>query len=647
MYKFTIYAMMAAVFLLGSFEAAAANPLAGYALSRKVTEQGREKLPGALIEVKDAATNLPAVVKVKTGTPIKNRTDAFYASSIGDVGRWAVDVKPGRYLVTISSRDAKAETYTMNLNAAPPNCSAVDGYLSVLDCGATQAAGNDDTQAIVDAMAAMAGVNGGKLYFPKGIYEVGTNSSSVTQLPIAIPFGVTVEGVSGGVSGTSGNCRINLGGQTGSYTPTNKAIFLLGENNRHITIKDIVLEASRAIAGSSGILAEGDYPNSSFDFLFSNMSISGFDIGFNVRGCKVASQVNGSCQGTPWQFDNVKADHVSFVNNNIGLRMDTNNTDWNISSSWFYMVADSATEPTTAGLYIQRGGFIEVNNTFGGYTGQTGVGGNFIYAANLEGGALQIINSQAERIRNSIVWGQAGTSGDEGTYLARIVITGSEFGAPIRLRHRINFISTGNHYADNNVISSTSLVRIYSLGDKFCDDGYIGPNTCTNAGFQGGTVVFSTGQTQEATSSSAYYNPEIPNRFGLPVEIKGGNGSQPALSVTSDSTGQISLLRLGPSGYSYDFGRNSDVGILEINGTQAIPYRGVALNGVLQLDPNMTYSNLVTYGTSYFNGVPVVKDGALLYCKDCEANSSTGVCQLASSNGGALAKRINGVWKCN
>ncbi len=661
MNKLTVYAVFCLMFLFGYSEAAA-NPLAGYAFSQKISKNGKEILPGALIEVKDAATNLPAVIKVKVGTPVKDRKDAFYANSAGDIGRWEADVKPGRYIVTISSAKT-AESYSLNLSAMLPTCVATNGYLNVTDCGATPAPGDDDTQEIKEALAAISLVQGGKLYFPKGIYEVGTDSGNALLLPLLLPFGTTIEGVNGGVSSSIGWCRINLGGVgtgSGHSGLTNKAIFLIGEDIRHITIRDIVLEATKTIPGSTGILAEGNYPLSAFDMLFSNMSIAGFDIGFDVKPCRTVNivspgvcrqLVNGQPTGDPiissWQFDQVQVDHVSFVYNKIGVRMDTNNTDWNISSSWFYMVGDDVAEPTTAGLFIQRGGFVQINNTFAGGVGSRG--GNFIYAANLEGGALTLINSQTENVVNSIVWGRPlPTPYDEGTTTARIVVTGSQFGEPIKLRHRVNFISTGNHYGANTITASTPLVRIYSTGDKFCADGYYGNSPCVNPGFQGtGTVVFATGQSAEGTAGTTPYNPELPNRFGLPVEISSGNNTRPLLKVTSDDSNPPVALRLGHSGAYYDFKRSSANGYLELSGSQTVQYRGLRLNGVLQFDQNLTYSDLVTIGTAIFGGVPVVSDGALTYCKDCAANAATGACELAGSGGGAFARRINGTWRCD
>ncbi len=143
---------------------------------------------------------------------------------------------------------------------------------------------------------------------------------------------------------------------------------------------------------------------------------------------------------------------------------------------------------------------------------------------------------------------------------------------------------------------------------------------------------------------------EVPNKFGLrtvfsrDAEVTGGSGNGPLLNVNSWNYG-VPLFRLGQPNFYYDFKRNENNGFLLINANQDIPYKGVTINGLLQLDPNTTYDDLVTYANAWFNGLPVISNGAILYCNNCGVNSSTGEC--TNTGGGALAKRISNAWKCN
>ena len=664
-----------------------ANTLSGYA----IRQSGRfinQRVAGALVEFSDASTGKPASIKVKMGTRVDKRKDALYALASDDIGKWEVDIKPGRYIVKVTTAaGSQSETYSLTLSALTA-CSTSTGFLDVTTCGAIGNGSTDNTQAILDGVSAITAAGGGKLFFPKGRYVVGNAS----QLPIVLPSGITIEGVNGGYSDfTTGNCQLILGSPSNPTAVNGKQLFKIGENKRHITFRDIMLVASNfcnttgcdaSVPNSTAVLAQGNAPNSTFETLFSNMTFLGFGIDVDVKRCNDGNVVNGNCLSNPndptshlvpWQFDNVKADRVAF-GGKIGVRMDTENTDWNFSSCWFHMPADGTPGNedtwTTMGLHLIHAGFIEITNSFGGSDiGITSPGGTFIYAEMVAG--LQIVNSQAENVENSIVYGRPTDPQypywDLGTTIARIIITGSEFDPPIKMRQRGSLISTGNRYRHDTLRTFSPLVRIYSMGDKFCLDGFGGSSVpCPNPGISGpGKVVFQTGYPAE-TSGNPTVTPtpasnivEAPTRFGLPVEVNGGDGTRPYLKVTgninnskplaeitSPNTSQT-LLRLGQGegNFYYDFRRNGDNGFLEIKSNHEVPYMGVILNGALQLDPNLTFVQLTDYGTRIFNNQPVIKNGALLYCADCKANVSTGVCE---GNGtGAMAKRINGSWMCN
>jgi hypothetical protein len=576
----------------GSLTFAYAHTLTGYAVSHQGSNINA-KMSGALIEFKDAQTNKPVSVKMKAGTEIKGRKDAFYALSAGDAGKWQADVKQGRYIVTITGRSGdKTDTYSLNLNAVIMTCSTSTGFLDVTSCGATGSGSTDDTQAIIDGVSAIAAAGGGILNFPKGFYNVGSNSTTVALLPISLPSGITIQGVNGGITGTDwGNSRITLINSTTPSAIYDKTVFKIGENKRHITMRDVTLLAyhypdpSLGVSGSTGVLAEGNYPNTTIDVMFSNMTIWGFAVDIDVKGCTSEHVVGIACvENTksdppvymvPWQFDQVKADHVTFFGTTAAVQMDTENTDWNFSSCWFHMPPDTTEEgtPQSSGLHIKRGGFIQVNNSFGGSDTPGKPGGNWIWAGSL--GTLMITNSQCENIKNSLVWGRDPIGKEDydlGTTLSRIMVIGSELVAPVKLRYRVNYISEGNHYGADTIVADTDLVRIWSTGDKFCGDGYIA-SSCTPT-ISGGTVVFMSGAPAEAANI-----PEIPAQFGVRSVFK-------------------NLVQVGSVTYS-------------------------VLSG--------TYSS--------------ADDGSLIYCSDCGANMSTGACQASGS--GAFAKRVGGAWKCN
>ncbi len=608
MFKQVLRAVSLLALLCGCLFTVQANTLSGYAIDQR-SKTVKTKIPGALVEFRDAQTGKPVSVKMKIGTAIPGRKDAFYALSSGDVGKWQADVKSGRYKVIISSdKKEKPESYTLNLNAMLPACTAGNGYLNIMSCGAAGTGGSsDDTQEIIDGLNALDAIGGGTLFFPNGFFNVGTTSTTAGMLPIELPSNTILQGIAGGLgSGSYGNSRITLISTSNPTGIHGKAVFKIGESKYGITIRDVGLLAydtansGGIVPDSIGILGEGNWPNSTFKITFSEMDIRGFDIGIDVRQCKEVNASGLNCVSNPnedppaylvpWQFDQVKADHVTFTNN-IGVRIDTMNSDWNFSSCWFNTPVDTgedADHPSTIGIHLKRGGFIQMNNTFGGGTSGN-PGGAFIYI-NSEA-RLQIVNSQTENINNSIIYGRdrilpGEQYADMGNTASAIVITGSQFGAPIKLRGRVAFVSTGNNYAADTIQTDNSMVRVYSMGDKYCYDGYqsSGP-ACTTPGVSGpGTIVFSAGAPEEGSFDGSG-NPiggairELPNKFGVK-------------SVFSKE------VQLGSVTYS-----------------------------VL----SSTYS--------------AADNGTLLYCSDCAANSGTGACQ--ASGGGALAKRIGGAWKCN
>jgi hypothetical protein len=678
--------MFAAVLFIAVYGCAlaSASTLSGYALKgTKLASDPSARWGGALVEFKDVVTKQPVKVEIVTGKKVEGRNDALYATEVGDIGKWKVKIKQGKYLATISGKDG-GPSYKLMLYAMPlDQCdiAAATGYVNVkLDCGAAGNGSTDDTGTIAAAISKIEANGGGVLYFPKGNYIVGSSSATIGMLPFQLPSGITIQGTNGATYNLS-----NLGNTRVSFYPSvtlgsSKAVFRIGEGKHQITFRDITLLGvhpsdfyNNFLDKSTAVVGEGNAPNSSYGVLFSNMSIRGFQTGVNVKGCVSTTD---DCTGV-WQLDNIKADHVYF-NCATGIKMNTPNTDWEISNSWFAMYGlsvASASSGKNRGMSVLAGGHIQVNNTFGGGTASA-VGGDFIYVESV--GGFTIVNSQTENVTNSIVWGRDPTvQFGAGTTIARLVVIGSQFGDPIRLRQIVNYISLGSHYGPQTIKTENRLpdpnnpgqtipnpndplIRIYSFGDKFCNNGY-DPNQNPNEeecappgitpGVQGpATVFFQTGQWEETNQTSPIKNnPEMPNKIGFRTEVKDPNirSTNPVFSITApngvDSNNMPftrPLLRLGQSdSLSYSFSRNKDNGFLEILASQSVPWKGIKINSLIQF-VGITWNELQGYGTA--------SPGAMVFCTNCKAGTN-GVCveDTASNPEGAFAKLYNLVWKCN
>jgi hypothetical protein len=66
----------------------------------------------------------------------------------------------------------------------------------------------------------------------------------------------------------------------------------------------------------------------------------------------------------------------------------------------------------------------------------------------------------------------------------------------------------------------------------------------------------------------------------------------------------------------------------------------------MQFDPNITYKDITAWAAGGDNR-PQLKDGALVYCKDCKKNSAGNCTKGQAGVDGVFAKRINGQWRCD
>jgi hypothetical protein len=464
----------------------------------------------------------------------------------------------------------------------------------------------DYTRTIKNAVAFVAARQGGTLLFPDGDYIVGTTDGN-TRDPkyegITLPSGINIQGASSNASVPSTNVPTRTSSTRIRLRNDNQTIFRIGGCTNQVRIHDIELlgnsplwgEAERSSSGNYGIEAVGKWAinptngqnsdNSSQGFKFVNITFQNLEKGIwvhniNENKCDPRTQVCNS-----WHFDYIVVDHCIFFNNNSGIWINTFNTDWRISNSFFGYIASRAPGD---GIDIARAGTVLIEQTFGGgYNYDNAIGGTFIWVGTLA--SLTVIDSESENGQRSIyMYPQGATS----SLLMNVI--GSIFDDKIELSGPMNFVSSGSYYGPNTFVADPGVV-VTSTGDRFCYDPRVLPGRCkditgknkSDPGFDKATVMFRTGHAGEGSGENKLDGRA--NFFGYDVEIG---------------------------------------------------------NGVLQLDSKITFRNITELELGS-PARPQLKDGAFVYCKDCKKNS-TGICSQGKAGvDGAFAKRINGQWRCD
>ena len=462
----------------------------------------------------------------------------------------------------------------------------------------------DHTKTIKNALAFLAARQGGTLYFPDGDYVVGTTNGS-TRDPnyqaITIPSGVTIVGAGTNISFPTSPAPPNRSATRIRLRNENQTIFRIGGCTRFVAVKNMELlgntagpgESPRKFTGNYGIEALGKWTqdpatralmgNTSHYFNIEFMTFQNLDKAIYVHNATPCLPGTQLCNS--WQADHFKVDHGAFYNNNTGIEVHTFNTDWIVSNSFFaYMEANAP----GIGIYIQKAGTFLIQQTFGGgYDYAGGIGGTFVHVETV--GSLTINSSSSERSRRSIYtvpWGAITSQ--------MLTIMGSIFNDPIELNGRMNFTSVGNFYY-GGTMKTAPEVTINSVGDKFCIDPLVMPGHCKDSsgrptskpGINQGRIMFKSGRFPEGTGADLIERQ--PNYFGYDVELG---------------------------------------------------------DGLMQFDPDITFKD-ITAMAAQAPGSPRVKDGAMVYCKDCR-KSNTGACtQGQAGSDGAFAKRVNGQWRCD
>lgn len=460
----------------------------------------------------------------------------------------------------------------------------------------------DWTNTIRNAIAFIAARQGGTLRFPDGDYVVGTldgNRRDTKYEAITLPSGIVVEGASSNYSVPTALHPISKSASRIRLRNENQAIFRIGGCTNNVVVRDIELLGNSALFGETPRDATGNYgiegmgkwqlkpesPNQSLGVKVENVTFQNLDKGFYVHNANDANCDPKTQYCDAWQIDIVGVDHCFFINNKTGIWIDSYDTDWRITNSFFSYVASNAPGD---GIRLKKAGAVLIDQVHaGGYNYGAQIGGTFLYIDTA--GSVAVISSASERGQRSIYTNPLGSVASN-----MLSISSSVFGDKIDLNGRLNLISTGNFYGAKT-IDAESAVTITSIGDRYCYDSMVLPGRCVdeanrtvqNPGITGGRRMFETGRIGEDTG---------PNRID------------------------------GQPNY---FGYNVRIG-----------------DGLLQFDPNITFKDINAWAAG--SGTrPKAEDGAFLYCKDCRKNAS-GICmQGVAGSDGAFAKRINGQWRCD
>jgi len=462
----------------------------------------------------------------------------------------------------------------------------------------------DYTSTIRNAIAFIAARQGGTLRFPDGDYVVGTldgNRRDPAYEAITLPSGIVIEGASFNYSTPTTNVPLKTGAARIRLRNPNQSIFRIGGCTNNVTVRNIELlgnsglygEGKRDATGNYGIEGLGkwalkngqDIPNTSQVIKVQDVTFQNLDKGIfvhNVNDAKCNSREQ-SCDA--WQFDYVVVEHGVFLNNRTGIWINTFNTDWRISNSFFAYTAGNAPGD---GIRLQKAGVILIDQTYGGgYNYGPQVGGTFLYIDTAT--SVTVVSSEAERNQRSIYTNPQGSISS-----MMLNVIGCVFADKVDLNGRFNFLSSGNFYGARTIDAEAS-VNISSVGDRYCYDSQVLPGRCTDEsgrtvadpGITTGRRMFETGRVGEDTG---------PNRI---------------------------------EGRPNYFGYNVRIG-----------------DGLMQFDPKITFKD-ITVWASGAGTRPRVEDGALLYCKDCRRDNA-GICtQGTTGRDGSFAKRINGQWRCD
>ncbi len=191
------------------------------------------------------------------------------------------------------------------------------GIYNIKDFGAIGDGNTDNTIAFKSAMAFIASRNGGVLQIPEGDFSVNET--------VALPSGITIQGISGIASGAPTNNVVKTNPGRIRLSGSNRALFRIGECVENVVIKDLELYGA-ANDKTSGIEAVGAFLSSQ-NFYFETCYISKFHS--RILRARLGNQKFG------WQFDLIKFNHCRFVyNRDAAIYSDVINSDWKIEGMY-------------------------------------------------------------------------------------------------------------------------------------------------------------------------------------------------------------------------------------------------------------------------------------------------------------------------
>ncbi|MGB7926155.1 MAG: glycosyl hydrolase family 28-related protein [Pyrinomonadaceae bacterium] len=452
--------------------------------------------PGCTVTVYITGTDTLANIYANESGATKE--NPFIAEST--TAAWSFYADNGRYDIRFSGAGIDAPFMQEGVKALD-----AQETFNVKNYGAKgKGAASDDTAAIQTAVKDIEFVRGGKLIFPTGVYHISSK--------ISLPSGIVVEGTN---SNYFGNCRIQL-------TADNQSIFFIGGNRRRITIRDLELKANTT-NGTKGIEAAGEYPNSSFQIEFDNLSISGFDRGISVEGHGPRGE---------WQFENVRVHHTAIGDCKYGIYLNTMNSDyWKIEDCPIGSLSGGY------GIYLERSGLVNLDGTYGSGPGGQPPAKTFIFVGGMHSN-LTIINAHCEYYTNWMEVVQPHNA------VTPITVISSSIHAPILLRANCQFVSIGNNYYPDTIqtVDQGTSVPIYSVGDSFT----------TPAGVLSGDFKLQNDSRLAIRSNFARNDFQNPARFTNRVGV--GNIDAPAdvlLNLATHFDG-MTHLRIGGSGLRPD-----------------------------------------------------------------------------------------------
>lgn len=453
--------------------------------------------PTANITISDLNSATPMNVKACNGsgtTVSKSGANVQMRSNVSDA-KWCFEGEDKMYRITFNGDQFSGGALTYNwITKIDPR---TNGFYNVRDFGAVGDGQTDDTIAIKSAMAFAAANNGGQITFPEGDYIVTS--------PIALPSGITIQGVTGLATNATTNNAIRRNPSRITLKGKNSALFKIGECTERVVVRDIELNAE-STDKTIGIHAVGAFISSQ-DFHFIRVSFNNFWRGIWAHGLQV--------NDLQWQFDYVKISECRFTyNTDTGIQINTRNTDWRIEGTFFTNPRRTPTQRANS-IDLERVGYVLIQDTYsGGFP--NALGGTFINI--LDSGNLTVIGSQCEAMTNSLVYNEI-KHPEAGDYSYPITFINSVFGNPIIFNARRTFVSTGNSYY-GNVFQADERVRVYSTGDRFCYDGFIqGCQGATKKNFDRATIIFMTGMPGErdVPSTPAIFGTDV--QFNQPIQL--------------------------------------------------------------------------------------------------------------------------------